>query len=183
MSDEVTIDDIQVLQPRSLPPEVGRGDQQKRVPIAITVRNRSATRTFHVVASLRSLSYDAATRTVRLDLHEPEPPPEITLTTIFPPAQVALRPGATTVLTVEVPLVFREAASSDGLGLKIATVDLSGMEHVTATVAYSEAPYHQRADLSARERMKDLRAWGRTAQSTFDRTIPAGAGDTRPSST
>jgi len=125
-----------------------------------------------VISSLRTLDYDATTRTLLLGLSEPEPSPEMVPIHILPPSQMAIPPQETAVVTVTVPMVIKRARPSGTLGLRVETLDISGLQHVHCRVSYGETPHYPDPSASARERMRQLRSWGRVTEKILDAQIP-----------
>src|SRR5215211_6511304 len=172
MAEELEIRDVQISPPRLLEPDIERGEQQPVVDISVEVRNRSADKTLHAISSLRTLSYDSATKTLSLGFREPEPNSDFPLPHILPPQVTSIPPGETRALEVTVPVVIKEIQPSDQWALNVSTYNISELEHVTCTVSYNETPFETRSTESGVEMVKRLQEWGQAVEGTFERTLP-----------
>lgn len=164
MADDIDIIDTVLSGPRYTPP----GGQQAWYDIDLTLRNNTG-QTQYVVAEPRGIAYDAATHTLNLRLSDSQSiAPELERAQMMPhtPKQIAISPGSTEQIRVSVPGVIRRMLPPTGLSLPFESIDISGVEHVSCTIAYNTSPLVPVPSESATEKLRRHGAWGKRVTRT-----------------
>jgi hypothetical protein len=138
----------------------------------ITLRNNSASTTFHATARLHGAHYDDQDRLLTLLFERERSLDEEQLLHFMLPPMIALEPGATAALAVVLPLQLPTA--DPGNGIIYREIDLTDWKRVEVRVRYAATPYRPIGGESAHEAHARLAAWGDTASRELSRseTIP-----------
>lgn len=179
MPDDLTIAGARLSEPRTDPePEPERGELRQWIDIEVEVENRSRGKPLYVISSLRSLQYDAATRTLNLGFRELEPSGDFEPLRFSEPEHTEVRPGGKAKIKASIPLILKEIIPSPEKGFEITTSDLSELEHLTCVVAFDEAPFFAVPSKSPTEQMREFSKWGKAVELSMECKVPKQAGKT-----
>lgn len=172
MPNALRIVDIRLVNPHVGDEDIESGAREALIDVVVTVENRSS-RTYFVVASLRRIQYDPATRILRIGLHEPAPTPGMRFSQLMLPELVPVLPGETRELRVTIPIQIKQLTFSEtSLGLRTEIFDISDVQQVEVVVAYADTPFRPTAGDSAPDVQRKLHAWGHTTQRRLRRRLP-----------
>jgi hypothetical protein len=162
MADDIEITAVAISGPRPSPPTLSGAVLPAWYTIVISVRNNSD-KTQHVIAEMRNVAYDAASRTLNIQLNNAEPSPEMAQIKMVPhtPVQVAIPAGAAGQIEVQVAAVLKRMIPSAGLGLAFEQIDISGLEKVNVSIDYDTAPLSPIETGGAEARRR--KPWGKRA--------------------
>ncbi len=152
-------------------PSLATGERERWIDLAVTVENPSTKRML-VMSSVRQLHYDPATLRLRVGMHEP---PSVkgrtrTHTSIVKlPNFVVVEPKSSLSFVVSIPQVihFINPTTIGDQGPEVADVDISGVQEIELTIAFSDQPFESPPGLSADDLRYRLASWGRTVQRTM----------------
>jgi hypothetical protein len=138
--------------------------------ITVVLSNPSASSTMYVLDKLRNLDYDQSSHTLSIGLFEKEPGVNKKVSHPFVPNQVPIPPQGKIELTFRLPMKLTRysLAKDEPFGQKKEILDISTVEKVTCTVAYSEQTFQVQPKLAGEHILRDLSKWGKTVSGTFE---------------
>lgn len=140
------------------------------IDLEISVKNTSDSDRY-AISSLRKLKYSPSSKTLSVELNEPEKDTRI-ISPRLPPKMTVIPTGGTKVIHISVPTIIHEIQPSDTLGMSVKTIDISKLEHVHVTIASSDKEFTRDPSITSDLRIKSLREWGRMTKKKFDKQIP-----------
>lgn len=181
MANDIDVTDIAVSRPRQSPPSRIGVEAQVWYDITIGLRNNTR-KTQYVIAEPRNIAYDAATRTLNLQLDDSAMAPETAQAYVMPhtPKQVAIPAGGTERIQIAVPAILRRMRPSSGLALAVEQIDIAGFEKVSCTIAYNQSRLVPVQQESATERLRRHQSWGKRVSATETVRRPDESGNPGP---
>ena len=171
MSEDIDIIEIQLTDhyaKQSLP---HHSNAQQWFDVSIVVRNHSPTKTYHIVAGIRTLRYDAPSHTLHILLSESEAKADLGISSArahkFAPKVVPLNPGEQQTLKFSLPVILHRITKAIGHPLNTEVIDLSQLEHVRCVITFNDAPFYSAPTEPIERLTTRLQSWGRHVDKSF----------------
>ena len=145
-------------------------DTSNDMLITVVLSNPSANSTMYVLDKLRNLDYDQSSHTLSIGLFEKEPGAGKKVSHPFIPNQVPIPPQGKIELTFRLPMKITKysLAKDEPFGQKKEILDISTVEKVKCTVAFSPQTFQAESRVAGQEMLRDLSKWGQTVSATFE---------------
>ena len=142
-----------VSDPRSGRPSIPGGEPQEYIDVTIELANDSEERPCYVLTQFRGADYEAAGRTLSLDLGRPKAPLggeeeiEVISYHVAQPTRLEIAPNGTASIVVGMPRKLRlpsvsQENPSDLVGLGGRSVSIGDVDRVSLSILHSYTPYH-----------------------------------------
>ena len=171
MADDIVISDAHLSAARSKNPLDGIDEVQTIFHLTFSVKNRSVTEHYTIVAAPRWLSYRVQSQTLTLGYTEiPESRTPTKLVVHFiEPHWIVLEPNKESTLRFDIPSVLRRMAATGLATGRLRTDDLTinSIAQIAIECAYNSQPFYRRPNQTSEDAMASVRAWGKIVKTVL----------------